>query len=93
MCWLQMVAPVGSVEDPVTAITTKFVKTVYNKQRCPIFCTKVRVILSQMFFCCYHVWWTHSCLYPSVNFETQGIFLSFTLAISCFCRESNSGGK
>jgi hypothetical protein len=35
----KMVAPVGSVEDPVTAITTKFVKTVYNKQRCPIFCT------------------------------------------------------
>ena len=29
------------MENPVTAITTKFVKTVYNKQRCPIFCTAV----------------------------------------------------
>lgn len=37
-----MVPPVGSEDDPVTAITTKFVKTVYNKQRCPIFCTTVR---------------------------------------------------
>ena len=41
VCVHQMVPPVGSEEDPVTAITTKFVKTVYNKQRCPIFCTSV----------------------------------------------------
>ena len=38
---VKMVPPVGSEDDPVTAITTKFVKTVYNKQRCPIFCTSV----------------------------------------------------
>ena len=63
-----MVAPVGSEEDPVTAITTKFVKTVYNKQRCPIFCTSV----SCLFLC------VHACVHACVLYMMTCVYVQCT---------------
>ena len=34
-----VVLPQGLIETPVNAVTTKFVRAVSNKVRCPIFCT------------------------------------------------------
>eukprot|EP00731_Ephydatia_muelleri_P015100 Em0008g820a len=35
----RMVIPLGLIESPINAVTTKFVRASTNKVRCPIFCT------------------------------------------------------
>lgn len=39
---LQLVPPVGMLNNPMNAVTTKFVRTSTNKVKCPVFVIRVR---------------------------------------------------
>ena len=39
---LQLVPPVGMLNNPMNAVTTKFVRTSTNKVKCPVFVVRVR---------------------------------------------------
>ncbi|UYV76952.1 WDR33 [Cordylochernes scorpioides] len=39
-----MVPPTGMIDNPINAVTTKFVRTSTNKMRCPIFCVSRGVL-------------------------------------------------
>ena len=41
-----MVIPLGLIESPINAVTTKFVRASTNKVRCPIFCTSVSCLVT-----------------------------------------------
>lgn len=44
--FLELLPPASLVDNPINAVTTKFVRTSTNKLRCPIFC----VVVSWIFF-------------------------------------------
>lgn len=44
--FLQLVPPVGMLNNPMNAVTTKFVRTSTNKVKCPVFVVRVSVKLS-----------------------------------------------
>lgn len=39
---LQLVPPLGMLNNPMNAVTTKFVRTSTNKVKCPVFVIRVR---------------------------------------------------
>lgn len=41
---LQLVPPLGMLNNPMNAVTTKFVRTSTNKVKCPVFVIRVRCI-------------------------------------------------
>ena len=41
MCWPQLVPPIGMLNNPMNAVTTKFVRTSTNKVKCPVFVIRV----------------------------------------------------
>ncbi len=43
--FLQLVPPVGMLNNPMNAVTTKFVRTSTNKVKCPVFVVRVSVKL------------------------------------------------
>ena len=42
VCALQLVPPIGMLNNPMNAVTTKFVRTSTNKVKCPVFVIRVR---------------------------------------------------
>lgn len=42
-CFFQLVPPLGMLNNPMNAVTTKFVRTSTNKVKCPVFVIRVRV--------------------------------------------------
>lgn len=49
---LQLVPPLGMLNNPMNAVTTKFVRTSTNKVKCPVFVIRVRRV------------WVHVCPCP-----------------------------
>ena len=48
VCVSQLVPPVGMLNNPMNAVTTKFVRTSTNKVKCPVFVIRVsRPVLIQ----------------------------------------------
>ena len=41
--FLQLVPPLGMLNNPMNAVTTKFVRTSTNKVKCPVFVIRVRI--------------------------------------------------
>lgn len=42
---LQLVPPIGMLNNPMNAVTTKFVRTSTNKVKCPVFVVRVSTVL------------------------------------------------
>lgn len=42
---LQLVPPIGMLNNPMNAVTTKFVRTSTNKVKCPVFVVRVSRVL------------------------------------------------
>lgn len=42
---LQLVPPIGMLNNPMNAVTTKFVRTSTNKVKCPVFVVRVSIAL------------------------------------------------
>lgn len=40
----QLVPPIGMLNNPMNAVTTKFVRTSTNKVKCPVFVVRVSIV-------------------------------------------------
>lgn len=43
--FFQLVPPIGMLNNPMNAVTTKFVRTSTNKVKCPVFVVRVSILL------------------------------------------------